>query len=327
MLKKGLMFIVIAAAAGYFGWTASPWPSALFYRVLFDRGGVAMHEALAKHVPTQVAEQIGIPYSPGDADAQLDIFRPPATEGRALPVIVWVHGGAFLSGSKNQIANYLRILAGRGYAAVGVDYTLAPGGRYPQPIRQINEALRFLDGNADRFGLDRSRIFLAGDSAGAQIAAQVTAAVSSPAYAARLEIKPSIAREQLRGSILFCGVYEIEMVDATGPFAGFLRTASWSYFGTKDFSGDARAADFSILRNASATFPPLFVTAGNADPLLPQSRKLAEVAKAEGVVLDTLFFPADYAPALPHEYQFNLDNEAGQLALRRALAFLATNSR
>ena len=41
-----------------------------------------------------------------------------------------------------------------------------------------------------------------------------------------------------------------------------------------------------------------------------------------GVRVDALFFPADYEPALPHEYQFNLDTEAGRLALDRSVAFL-----
>jgi len=57
----------------------------------------------------------------------------------------------------------------------------------------------------------------------------------------------------------------------------------------------------------------------NADPLAPQSRMLAEVVTQHGVPVDTLFFPDDYAPPLAHEYQFDLDTEAGQTALRGPL--------
>jgi hypothetical protein len=52
----------------------------------------------------------------------------------------------------------------------------------------------------------------------------------------------------------------------------------------------------------------------------------AAVAK-QGVHVDGLFYPRDYKPALPHEYQFNLDTAAGKAALERSLQFLAEQSR
>lgn len=322
-LKRALVVVLAVVAAGTLAWTLSPWPSALFYRLLFDRGGVAMNDALARHVPKDIVAQTGIAYAADDPDARLDIFRPVAAEGKRLPVVVWIHGGAFLSGSKDQVSNYLRILAARGYATVGIEYTLAPRGQYPGPAVQANAALRFLQQNAERLGLDASRFFLAGDSAGAQIAAQLTAAISSPAYAARLDLKPSIAREHLRGAILFCGFHDLEAINPTGAFGGLLRTATWSYFGVQDLTGDRRAADFSTVSNVSGAFPALFISAGNADPLLGQSQKLAQVAAANGVIVDSLFFPADRSPGLAHEYQFDLDNDAGTLAFERMIAFLA----
>jgi acetyl esterase/lipase len=67
---------------------------------------------------------------------------------------------------------------------------------------------------------------------------------------------------------------------------------------------------------------PMFLSAGNADPLGPQSVQLAERAAALGIRTDTLFFPADHAPLLGHEYQFDLDIADGRTALDRASAFL-----
>lgn len=74
----------------------------------------------------------------------------------------------------------------------------------------------------------------------------------------------------------------------------------------------------------TADFPPAFISAGNADPLLRHSTALAETLASHGVSVDSLFFPSDYAPGLPHEYQFNLDTDAGRLALDRSGAFLAS---
>jgi hypothetical protein len=49
---------------------------------------------------------------------------------------------------------------------------------------------------------------------------------------------------------------------------------------------------------------------------------MAEALEKNGVHVERLFFPKDYAPSLPHVYQFNLDTEVGKLALDRSVAFL-----
>jgi acetyl esterase/lipase len=75
-----------------------------------------------------------------------------------------------------------------------------------------------------------------------------------------------------------------------------------------------------------AAFPPAFISVGNADPLAPQSRALAEALEAVGVEVDTLFFPDDHSPPLAHEYQLLLSTQEGRLALDRSVAFLAAHS-
>jgi acetyl esterase/lipase len=81
---------------------------------------------------------------------------------------------------------------------------------------------------------------------------------------------------------------------------------------------------FSVAAYLHATLPPLFISAGNADPLGPQSTGLADRADALGIETDTLFTPADFTPRLGHEYQLNPSTQAGKLALDRGRAFLAT---
>ena len=322
MIRKLAVAVLAVALFGVAAWTLSPWPAALVYRFLMDRGGVAMNDALAKHVPAGVVSLRDVAYDPTDAEARLDLHRPATSEGRRLPMVVWVHGGAFLSGSKEQVANYLRIIAADGYVTAGIGYGLAPRSRYPRPVQQLSAALRFLDENAERFSIDASRIVLAGDSAGAQIAAQTSLVISSPDYAARMGLSAPIPRTSLRGAVLFCGFLDPDAIDTKGAFGGFLRTAIWSYFGTKDVSSDPRMAEFSIVKSLTAAFPPLFVSAGNADPLAAHSERLVRVASGKGVAVDSLFFPADRTPGLPHEYQFDLDTEAGRLARERLHAFL-----
>lgn len=91
--------------------------------------------------------------------------------------------------------------------------------------------------------------------------------------------------------------------------------------------GDARLADFAVNRNVTADFPPTFVSAGNADPLAPQSVLMADALRSRKVSVDALFFPKDYAPPLQHEYQFDVRTEAGRTAFERLNAFLEARAR
>jgi acetyl esterase/lipase len=138
---------------------------------------------------------------------------------------------------------------------------------------------------------------------------------------------PAIERRQLAALILYGGSYTIDGVDLDGPFGGFLRTVLWAFSGSKDFKSNPNFATAWVLNHVTAEFPPSFISGGNGDPLLPQSIALADRLASRGVRVERLFFASDRQPPLPHEYQFNLDNEAGRLALERSVAFLARQIR
>lgn len=325
--RWAIRLVVVLGLLGIGTWVAfqlSPWPSVLAIRWVFDRGAAEASDALRKHLPTGVTEQRGLRYDAADPNAWLDVYFPPQVQGSAqrLTTVVWVHGGGFVSGRREDVANYLHILAARGFVVVNVDYSIAPGATWPTPTRQLNAALGYLQQHAGALNIDASRIVLAGDSAGAQIAAETANAITSPAHAGRVGVSPTLQPRQLAGVLLFCGPYDTELVQWDSPFAGFMRTVLWAYTGRKDFREDPRLDTFSVVRHVTPAFPPAFISAGNADPLEPHSRALADALREQGVYVDALFFAKDYTPGLAHEYQFNLDTEAGRQALDRSVAFL-----
>lgn len=165
-------------------------------------------------------------------------------------------------------------------------------------------------------------LFLAGDSAGAQIAGQVANIITSPEYALGLQMTSSVPPNKLKGLILHCGAFDASLVNFDGGFGFFLKTVFWAYFGNKNFRQDPRLREFSVIENMSAQFPPFFISAGNGDLLEKQSLKLAERAQELGIPHTWLFYEKNHTPALGHEYQFNLDTDEGQRALRESLEFL-----
>jgi acetyl esterase/lipase len=327
MLKKLILIVVgvvvLLGAGTYAAFKLSPWPQVLLIRKAFAEGAEVPKAQAARLVPPGVTEQIGLRY--GEAkDALLDVFAPPNPQ-RPLPAVVWVHGGGYVAGTRTDLTDYLKVLASRGFVTVGIDYMRAPTGKFPTPVRQTNEALRYVVANAARFNIDPNRIFLAGDSAGAQIAAQAALVISSPAEARLLGIQPAIPRESLRGALLNCGGYDPTQLNWGGGYGDFMRTVIWSYVGTRDHT-DPRVAQMSVTRRVTADYPPSFITVGNADPLAPQSTAMAEALRAKGVEVDALFYPADYKPPLGHEYQLVIGTKEGQQAFDRQLAFLQGHS-
>src|SRR5215212_6587101 len=105
----------------------------------------------------------------GEHALKLDLHLPP---GKARsPLIVWVHGGAWRSGSKKDVP--IGKLIGDGYAIASVDYRLSTDAKFPAQIHDIKAAIRFLRAHGDNWKLPSKKVVIAGDSAGAHLAALV----------------------------------------------------------------------------------------------------------------------------------------------------------
>lgn len=311
--------VCLAGAAIVAAFAVSPWPSVLLIGMAFAGNDAASEAALERHVPAGIVFQNDLRYGSGP-DEVLDLVHPEKSDG-SLPLVVWVHGGGFIGGSKDGVANYLKILASNGFAVAGINYSTAPASTYPTPVRQASAALAFLVGNSEELGIDPGRIVLAGDSAGAQIAAQTAMIVVDDGYARSVDIEPAIRAEQLRGTVLVSGAYDMTGLNVQGGAAGwFVQTVLWSYSGVRDFMNDDDFLKASITPNVTASFPPTFITSGDADPLEPQARALFRRLDDLGVDTTSLFFEA--GTGLQHEYQFNLDTEEGQRAYRELAQFL-----
>lgn len=326
-IASGLVLLIIIA---FIWFRLSPWPGAMLIRYVFDKGGAKTAASLEKHAPlggiTVFTDQ---QYKTGDKDAKLDVYVPDSAmaSGQKLPVIIWTHGGAWLSGNKIDAAVYYKLLAQAGFTVVAPNYSLAPEHKYPTPVNQLNAVHAYVQTQADRFHADVNNIVLAGDSAGSQLSSQMAALITNPAYAKEVGIVPALKPDQLKGVVLNCGVFKMEELTYPNPalpkIIGWGEDVTvWAYSGTHNFS-DPIIRQMSPYYHVTKDFPPAFITGGNADPLTDvQSKPLANKLKSLGVPTTTLFYPANHQPELPHEYQFNLDNADGQRALEQIIAFV-----
>lgn len=124
----------------------------------------------------RVSVQRDLPYPSRVPSNKFDLYLPKdADKAQPLPLVVWIHGGGFIAGEKEGTENVMTCLAAAGYAAVSLDYPVAPEHRYPAAIKAIDAFFAFLPRLSERYPVDLTRIVLCGDSAGAQLAAQFAA--------------------------------------------------------------------------------------------------------------------------------------------------------
>ena len=124
---------------------------------------------------------LGVVYG-DDPKQKMNIYLPPSGEG-PFPVIFFLHGGGWQSGSRNdtQVKPFLHGI-NRGYAVISCGYRLLPDVCFPENLYDIKAALRFIAANGNEYRLDRKKIAIAGASAGAHLALMAAFTQGQPAF-------------------------------------------------------------------------------------------------------------------------------------------------
>ncbi len=145
----------------------------------------------------------------------LDVYRPPGSQGPA-PVVVFLYGGRWQSGSRDEYAFVGQRLAEAGVLTLVVDYRLYPRARFPDFVHDVAAAVGWARDHASQYGGDPQRLFLVGHSAGAHIAALIG---TDARYLARIGWTP----RDLAGVIGIAGPYDFlpltddDLKDIFGP--------------------------------------------------------------------------------------------------------------
>lgn len=173
-------------------------------------------------------------YGP-DARQRLDIYVP---EGPGpFPVIIFVYGGSWDSGSKSDYGFVGRALASRGFVVAIADYRLVPQVRYPVFVDDVAQAITWLTGNASEFGGDPGRLFAMGHSAGAYNLVQA--------------ILRNHLTAKVKAMVTLAGPFDFLPLDSPKSIAAFSGLADLNE--TQPVNGDLAAA------------PPLLLLHGSAD--------------------------------------------------------------
>lgn len=211
----------------------------------------------------------------------LDVYRPKSAQGK-LPVIVSVHGGAWVYGTKDIYQFYCMSLAQRGFVVVNFSYRLAPENLFPAMLEDIQQVFDWLSDskNADSYGLDLNNVFALGDSAGGHLLSLYTSAITNPEYAKNF---PFIRKTvNLKAVALNCGKYEMGY-DLENDYK--MRLVVGNLFPHKGSKEELEISNG--LLHLTKDFPPAYLMTCIGDFLFEESGKMSKAMDAAGI---------------PHEY-------------------------
>ncbi len=210
----------------------------------------------------------------GERSLQLDVYAPPPS-AKAAPTIIWVHGGAWRSGSKSDVP-VLHWLT-QGFAIASVDYRLSPEARFPAQIHDIKAAIRFLRAHADEHHLDPNQFIIAGSSAGGHLASLM--GVSNGVKELEGDVGTHLdVDSNVQAIVSFYGASNLNSILSQSTEHGLsVRVPALQLLlggQPNDCFELARLA--SPVTHVEASDPPLWLIHGDSDPQMPleQSKEL-----------------------------------------------------
>lgn len=227
----------------------------------------------------------------------LDVYRP-ADHRRGCPVLVQIHGGAWILGSKNEQGLPLMYhLASRGWVCMSIDYRLSPRATFPAHIVDVKRALAWVKEHAAEYGGDPTFVVVTGGSAGGHLCALAALTANDPAYQPGFESVDT----SVQGCVSFYGVYDFTDRFSVWPHRGLHALLEKRVLKVA-FDEDRGAWDqASPLSRVHPEAPPFFVIHGDQDTLVP----VEEARRFAAALRSTTPGPVVYAeiPGAQHAFE------------------------
>ena len=224
--------------------------------------------------------------------ATLRLYYPAGSEGKALPLYLHLHGGGFAHGDLETLDRWKREIANEaGIVTGGLEYALAPEARYPVGVEQVLGAVRWLHGNAAALGLDAGRLSLGGESAGGNL---------TLAAAQRLR---DAGEPLLRAIALIYGMLsarrDTPAQQELGDGRFGLSTDKLDWFWRQYVADEAQLQDPGVapLLGSVQGLPPAILQAAELDPLLDDTKDLAQALREAGAQPWQKIYPG-----VPHSF-------------------------
>ncbi|MCR5214915.1 MAG: alpha/beta hydrolase [Eubacterium sp.] len=224
---------------------------------------------------------------------------------KKLPIIISIHGGGYVYGTKEVYQFYCADLAKRGFAVINFNYRLAPKYKFPAPLEDLTRVFKWIMSNVDDYQFDLDNVFLVGDSAGAQLVSQYAAIYSNREYRNIMNIKKP-NKIKIKAVGLACGLYDLKSSYIEQNGKGMMK----DYLGSNI---DKYGEKLNILDYINKDFPPAYIFSSKGDFLMDNCQPMAELLKERGVKCKYKIYGNKKTG---HVFHVNVRDEIGQEANR-----------
>jgi acetyl esterase/lipase len=268
-------------------------PAATTRRVILDAVDEAYGPRDRAGQPTRDLLRLLWPFRYGDAQVErirnivyaevgkvrlrLDVFRP-REPGHDRPVLLHIHGGGWVIGSKDtQGLPLMRRLAAEGWVVVNANYRLSPRATFPDHLIDIKRAIAWVRAHAADHGGSPDSIIIAGLSAGAHLASLAALTPNRP------ELQPGFedVDTRLTGCVSMYGVYDVQDRDRDWPHGAMVTLMRRVVLKSTPKENPAQWALASPLDQVGPQAPPFLIVHGNRDSMVPvkQARRFRDALR------------------------------------------------
>ena len=205
-----------------------------------------------------------------------------------FPTMLYMHGGSWCLWSPAHVRKMVMRFAASGYVVFNLDYGLAPEHRFPWAVEDVAHAARWVTKNAARYSGAAGNLVIAGDSAGANLAAAAIIALKGDAGINLEADSLADIPVDIAAALLIYGVFDFPLLFAEpgkNAGAGTIET-TWNlaYLGPNFVSLHRNPLVSPAYWSRIAEFPPTYLTCGARDALLPQTLNMAKVLTGADVL-------------------------------------------
>lgn len=263
--------------------------------------------------PQSIVQYKNLSYGEYGQDNLLDIYKPADSSDKILPILINIHGGGYFYGDKELYRFYAMDMSRYGFAVVNINYRLSPENKFPAALTDINNAVKYVKEHAKEYGMDLDRMFMMGDSAGAQLVSHYSAIMTNPQFASYYDFVPVDVK--IKGISLACGMYDI-------PNEMKSQDNKWLFDCYLGENFDSSLPMLNVCKAVTKDFPTTYIFSCPNDFLYERCAPMAELINERGSKAVMKIYGTKEMTEVGHVFHCNMKLPIGEEARKDQASFM-----